>query len=125
MGAHENSYQIPVFYYSSLEKKTELTTYKMSISGSIKRLIPLFDRIVVQRVEAATKTKGGILIPEQAKGKVLEGTVVAAGPGARNDRGDTIPMSVQVGDTVILLEFDKQEYALFRESDIVAKLGKE
>jgi len=104
----------------------------MSISGSIKRLIPLFDRIVVQRVEAATKTKGGILIPEQAKGKVLEGTVVAAGPGARNDRGDTIPMSVQVGDTVILpeyggtkLEFDKQEYALFRESDIVAKLGKE
>merc|ERR1711879_623586 len=104
--AHENSYQIPVFYSSSLEKKTELTTYKMSISGSIKRLIPLFDRIVVQRV--------------------------AAGPGARNDRGDTIPMSVQVGDTVILpeyggtkLEFDKQEYALFRESDIVAKLGKE
>merc|ERR1712241_129833 len=111
--AHENSYQIPVFYYSSLEKKTELTTYKMSISGSIKRLIPLFDRIVVQRVEAATKTKGGILIPEQAKGKVLEGTVVAAGPGARNDRGGT------------KLEFDKQEYALFRESDIVAKLGKE
>ena len=56
-----------------------------------------------------------------------------AGPGARNDRGDTIPMSVQVGDIVILPEYggtklefaDKQEYAMFRESDIVAKLGKE
>ena len=58
--------------------------------------------------------------------------IFLAGPGARNDRGDTIPMSVQVGDTVILpeyggtkLEFEKEEYALFRESDIVAKLSKE
>merc|ERR1711944_220160 len=105
---------------------------KMSVSGSLKRFIPLFDRILVQRAEAMTKTKGGIIIPEKSQGKVLEGTVVAAGPGARNDKGDTVPMSVQVGDQVMLpefggtkQEFDKQEYALFRESDIVAKLGKE
>merc|ERR1712047_217624 len=54
--------------------------HKMSVSGSLKRFIPLFDRILVQRAEAMTKTKGGIIIPEKSQGKVLEGTVVAAGP---------------------------------------------
>ena len=67
--------------------------------------MPLFDRIVVQRAEAVTKTKGGILIPEKAQGKVLEGTVVAAGAGARNTKGDVIPMSVQVGDKILLPEY--------------------
>jgi len=50
-----------------------------------KRLIPLFDRVLIQRAEAITKTKGGIVLPEKAQAKVLRGTVVAAGPGARND----------------------------------------
>lgn len=50
-----------------------------------KRLIPLFDRVLIQRAEAVTKTKGGIVIPEKAQGKVLKGTVVAIGPGSRND----------------------------------------
>uniref|UniRef100_H2B649 10 kDa heat shock protein, mitochondrial n=1 Tax=Paracyclopina nana TaxID=565004 RepID=H2B649_PARNA len=104
----------------------------MSITGPIKRLLPLFDRIVVQRAEAATKSKGGIIIPEKSVGKVLEATVVAAGPGARNDKGETIKMSVQVGDRVLLpeyggtkIEVDQIEYAIFREADIVAKFGKE
>merc|ERR1712045_130966 len=105
---------------------------KMSVSGSLKRFIPLFDRILVQRVEAATRTKGGIIIPEKSQGKVLEGTVVAAGPGARNEKGDTVPMSVQVGDKVLLPEFggskieiEAKEYTILRESDIVAKFAKE
>merc|ERR1711860_465005 len=93
--------------------------HKMSVSGSLKRFIPLFDRILVQRAEAMTKTKGGIIIPEKSQGKVLEGTVVAAGPGARNDKGDTVPLSIQVGDTVLLpeyggtkLEIESKEYSL-------------
>jgi hypothetical protein len=49
-----------------------------------KRLIPLFDRVLIQRAEAVTKTKGGIVIPEKAQAKVLRGTVVAVGPGSRN-----------------------------------------
>lgn len=53
-------------------------------SGAIKRLIPLFDRVLVQKAEAVTKTKGGIVIPEKAQAKVLKGTVVAVGPGSRN-----------------------------------------
>lgn len=107
-------------------------SFLQSITGPIKRLLPLFDRIVVQRAEAAVKSKGGIIIPEKSQGKVLEATVVAAGPGARNDRGETIKMSVQVGDTVLLpeyggtkIEVDKVEYAIFREADIVAKFSKE
>ena len=58
----------------------------------------MFDRVLIQRAEAATKSKGGILIPEKAQQKVREGTVVAAGPGGRNEQtGATIPMVVKVG----------------------------
>merc|ERR1712110_1392132 len=107
--------------------------YKMTaVSGSLKRFLPMFDRILVQRADAITKTKGGIIIPEKAQGKVLEATVVAAGPGARNEKGDTVPMSIQVGDKVMLPEFggskieiDAKEYTLLRESDIMAKFAKE
>ena len=57
----------------------------------------MFDRVLIQRAEAATKSKGGILIPEKAQQKVREGTVVAAGPGGRNEQtGATIPMAVKV-----------------------------
>merc|ERR1712048_68430 len=105
---------------------------KMSVSGSLKRFLPMFDRILVQRAEAMTKTKGGIIIPEKSQGKVLEGTVVAAGPGARNEKGETVPMSIQVGDQVLLpeyggtkIEIEAKEYTLLREADIVAKFAKE
>merc|ERR1712141_233126 len=107
--------------------------YKMTaVSGSLKRFLPMFDRILVQRADAVTKTKGGIIIPEKAQGKVLEATGVAAGPGARNEKGDTVPLSIAVGDKVLLPEFggskieiDAKEYTLLRESDIMAKFGPE
>lgn len=50
-----------------------------------RKLTPMLDRVIVQKAEAVTKTKGGIVIPEKAQGKVLEGTIIAVGPGARND----------------------------------------
>jgi len=103
------------------------------MSGALKRFLPMFDRVLIQRAEAATKSKGGILIPEKAQQKVREGTVVAAGPGGRNEQtGATIPMVVKVGDTVLLPEFggtkielEDKEYTLLRESEIVAKMAKE
>merc|ERR1711997_1249597 len=80
--------------------------YKMTaVSGSLKRFLPLFDRILVQRAEAITKTKSGILIPEKSQGKILEATVVAAGPGARTTKGDVIPMTIEVGDRILLPEY--------------------
>jgi len=54
-------------------------------ANAVKRLIPLFDRVLVQRAEAVTKTKGGIVLPEKAQAKVLRGTVIAIGPGAKNN----------------------------------------
>lgn len=92
--------------------------------------MPLFDRVLIQRAEAVTKTKGGIVLPEKAQAKVLQGTVVAIGPGQRNDQGQHIPLSVKVGDVVLLPEYggtkveleDNKELHLFREADILAKL---
>ncbi|XP_076663099.1 10 kDa heat shock protein, mitochondrial [Andrena cerasifolii] len=102
----------------------------MAAANAIKRLVPLFDRVLIQRAEAVTKTKGGIVLPEKAQAKVLQGTVVAIGPGQRNDKGQHIPLSVKVGDVVLLPEYggtkveleDNKELHLFREADILAKL---
>lgn len=99
-------------------------------AGVIKRIIPLLDRILIQRAEALTQSKGGIVIPESAQSKVSQGTVIAVGPGGRNKNGDLIPISINVGDKVLLPEFggtkvkldDDKEYHLFRENDILAKL---
>ncbi|GLV38763.1 uncharacterized protein CBL_05761 [Carabus blaptoides fortunei] len=95
-----------------------------------KKLIPLLDRVLIQRAEAVTKTKGGIVIPEKAQAKVLKGTVIAVGPGGRNNNGEHVPMSIKVGDTVLLPEYggtkveleQDKEFHLFRESDILAKV---
>lgn len=90
----------------------------------------MFDRVLVQRAEAITKTKGGIVIPEKAQSKVLHGTVVAVGPGSRNQNGEYIPLAIKVGDRVLLPEYggtkveleENKEFHLFRESDILAKV---
>lgn len=103
----------------------------MSVVSTIdKRVDPLFDRVLIQRAAAETKTKGGLLIPEKAQSKNNEGLVVAVGPGARNETGDTVPMSVAVGDKVLLPEFggakiemEGEEFQMFRESHHVAKLN--
>jgi len=103
----------------------------MKAAQALKNFVPLMDRVLVQKAEAVAKTKGGILIPEKAQSKVLEAMVVAVGPGARNSTtGAHIPMSVAVGDKVMLpeyggskIELEDKEYTLLREADIVAKLG--
>ncbi|XP_050309388.1 10 kDa heat shock protein, mitochondrial-like [Anthonomus grandis grandis] len=100
------------------------------MSGAIKRLVPLFDRILIKKAEAITKTKGGIVIPEKAAGKVLQGTVVAVGPGQRKEDGSHIPIEVKVGENVLLPEYGgtkvelegNVEYHLYRETDILAKV---
>jgi len=97
--------------------------------SAFKRLIPLFDRVLVQRMAAETKTKGGVLLPEKSQSKVQAATVVAVGPGARNDSGAVVPPSVSVGDNVLLPEFggtkvtlEDKEFFLFRDGDLLGKL---
>merc|ERR1719361_2187014 len=91
----------------------------MSVAATVaKRIMPLFDRVLVQRAVAETKTKGGLLIPETAQKSPLEATVVAAGPGARNaNTGETIPMSVAVGDRVLNLSGKLEHDAEYNKSE--------
>ena len=62
---------------------------------------PLHDRVVVKRVEEDTKTKGGIIIPETAQEKPMQGEIIAVGPGARDESGKIVPLDVKAGDKVL------------------------
>lgn len=95
-----------------------------------RNLQPLGDRIVVKAVEQETQTKSGIYIPDSAKERPQEGSVVAVGPGRVTDDGNRIEMSVAVGDTVIYSKFagtefedDGEEYLIMKETDVLAKVG--
>ncbi|KAK9818922.1 hypothetical protein WJX74_000715 [Apatococcus lobatus] len=91
-----------------------------------KRLIPLLDRVLVEKIVAPNKSSGGILLPESAAGKVQEGKVVAVGGGRRSLQGDLIPPAVKEGDSVLLPEFggmplklEGKEYSLYRDEELL------
>ncbi len=88
---------------------------------------PLADRVVIQLVEAEETTKSGIILTSAAKEKPQVALVVAVGPGAKNDDGAIIPMTVKVGDKVLTAKYsgtevkvDGEEYTIVREDDILA-----
>ena len=87
---------------------------------------PLHDRVVVRRVEAEEKTAGGIIIPDTAKEKPMEGEVVAVGPGARGEDGKIQPLDVKAGDRVLFgkwsgteVKLDGEDLIIMKESDIM------
>ena len=87
---------------------------------------PLHDRVVVRRVEAEEKTAGGIIIPDTAKEKPMEGEVVAVGPGARDESGKVQPLDVKVGDRVLFgkwfgteVKLDGEDLIIMKEADIM------
>jgi len=87
---------------------------------------PLHDRIVVRRIAATEKTSGGILIPDTAREKPMEGEVVAVGPGARDEQGKVQPLDVQAGDRVLFakwsgteVKLDGEELLIIKESDVM------
>ena len=93
-------------------------------------LTPLADRVIIKPSEAEEKTKGGIILPDTAKEKPIEGTVVAAGPGKVTDDGKTVKLGVKVGDKVLYGKYsgtevtvEGEEYLIMRESDIFAIVG--
>ncbi|MBL8057388.1 MAG: co-chaperone GroES [Anaerolineales bacterium] len=90
-------------------------------------LKPLGDRVVVEPIEQEEVTAGGIVLPETAKEKPQRGTVVAAGPGSRDDDGDRIPLDVKVGDIVLYAKYAGTEFKvegkkllILKESDLLA-----
>ena len=87
---------------------------------------PLHDRVVVRRLDAESKSLGGIIIPDTVKEKPMEGEVIAAGPGARNEQGQLVALEVKAGDRILFgkwsgteVKIDGQELLIMKESDIM------
>jgi len=97
---------------------------------SIKAVIPLLDRVLVQRFKPGTKTASGIFLPQASTANPLpEATVIAVGPGAPGKDGKVVPTTVKAGDKVLLpgwggnsIKVGEEEYFLFRDSEILAKI---
>lgn len=91
---------------------------------------PLHDRVLVQRLEQEEKTAGGIIIPDTAKEKPMEGKVISTGSGTRLEDGKVLPLDVKVGDRILFgkwsgteVKFEGQEYLVMKESDIMGIVG--
>src|SRR5258707_5569413 len=87
---------------------------------------PLHDRVLVRRLEQAEKTAGGIIIPDTAKEKPMQGEIVAVGPGARDEAGKLVPLDVKKGDKILFgkwsgteVKIDGEELLIMKESDIL------
>src|SRR6185369_13042893 len=87
---------------------------------------PLQDRVLIRRIAQEEKTVGGIIIPDTAQEKPMEGEVVAAGPGARNEQGEIVALEVKAGDRILFgkwsgteVKLDGQELLIMKESDIM------
>jgi len=90
---------------------------------------PLHDRVVIRRLEAEEKSKGGIIIPDTVKEKPQEGEVVAVGPGARDEAGKLVPLELKAGERVLFgkwsgteVKIDGQDLLIMKESDIMGVL---
>ena len=87
---------------------------------------PLHDRVVIRRIDAEEKTVGGIIIPDTAQEKPMEGVVVAAGPGSRNEQGEIVALEVKAGGRILFgkwsgteVKLDGEELLIMKESDIM------
>jgi len=90
---------------------------------------PLHDRVLVRRIDAEEKTKGGIIIPDTAKEKPQEGEVIAVGPGGRDETGKLVPLDIKAGDRVLFgkwsgteVKIDGEDLIIMKESDILGVL---
>ena len=91
---------------------------------------PLHDRVLVKREESEEKTAGGIIIPDTAKEKPMQGKIIAVGSGARDEQGKVTPLDVKEGDTVLFgkwsgteIKLDGTDYLIMKESDIMGIVG--
>ncbi len=92
---------------------------------------PLHDRVLVRRLEEEETTAGGIIIPDTAKEKPMQGEVLAVGPGARDERGELSPLDVKAGDSILFgkwsgsdVKIDGEELVIMKESDIMGVIEK-
>eukprot|EP00434_Breviolum_minutum_P012277 symbB.v1.2.010821.t1/scaffold711.1/size292957/2 len=102
------------------------------MAQAFKRFVPLADRILVQKLKAEAKSAGGVLLPDSAKQEINQAKVMAIGMGRRNPKGEMIPMSTKVGDTVVIpryggteIKLGDEEYHIYRDEDIVGIINEE
>lgn len=95
------------------------------------KISPLNDRVLVKRIEQREEVRGGIIIPDTAKEKPQEAEVVAVGPGKLDESGDRLPMTVRVGDRVLIgkyagtdIKLDDEDHTILREDEILAMIEK-
>ena len=91
---------------------------------------PLHDRVLVRRIEEDEKTKGGIIIPDTAKEKPMQGEIIAVGPGARDDAGKVVALDVKVGDKILFgkwsgteIKLEGEELLIMKEADVMGVLA--
>jgi chaperonin GroES len=117
--------------YSSTPKPPSLTGCAATrVIMAKTKFRPLHDRVVVKRIDAEEKSKGGIIIPDTAKEKPQEGEVVAVGPGGRDENGKLIAIDVKAGDRVLFgkwsgteVKLDGEELLIMKESDIMGVIA--
>jgi len=104
--------------------------FQRELSWLKSKFRPLHDRVVVKRIDAEEKTKGGIIIPDTAKEKPSQGEITAVGPGGRDEAGKLIPIDVKIGDRVLFgkwsgteIKLDGEELLIMKESDIMGVLA--
>ena len=106
------------------------TTLKFIFGGYGMKFRPLHDRVLVQREESEEKTAGGIIIPDTAKEKPMQGKVISVGSGARDEQGKVTPLDVKEGDIILFgkwsgteIKLDGTDYLIMKESDIMGIIG--
>jgi chaperonin GroES len=110
-----------------------ISTSEQASKGTVMaktKFRPLHDRVVVKRLDAEQKTKGGIIIPDTAKEKPSQGEITAVGPGGRDESGKLIPIDLKVGDRILFgkwsgteVKLDGEELLIMKESDIMGVLA--
>jgi chaperonin GroES len=115
---------------TALKIKTLKPPYPREETMAKTKFRPLHDRVVVRRLDAEEKTKGGIIIPDTAKEKPQEGEIIAVGPGGRDENGKLIPMDVKAGNRVLFgkwsgteVKIDGEELLIMKESDIMGVIA--
>src|SRR5437764_11573493 len=104
-------------------------THNFQMEGSVMKIRPLYDRVVVKRIETQEQMQGGLYIPDSAKEKPQEGEVVSVGKGKRLEDGKVVPLDVQAGDRILFgkysgsdIKLDGEEYLIMREDEVLGIL---
>jgi chaperonin GroES len=113
-------------YTLSANKRLALLLYLKKFAEVIMKFRPLYDRVLVERVESEEVTKGGIILPDTAKEKPQQGKIIAVGKGKKTEDGKIIPLELKEGDTILFgkysgseIKVDGVEYLIMREDDIL------